>query len=294
MTRWPIMAAVLAAHIACVGTSACAGNDPPVPLGSDPGGTAVALIGDGVDYTQPQISAQIARDGEGEIVGFDFVDQDRRPYAAMSSRNLTAAALIILQTNRSAQSVTRLISVRADADDLNSLAQALEFAAKTPARIIVVAGSAPARPQRGLLVAAAKLFPDKIFVVAAGDGGFDLDATTIESERDIANLVVATAVRHDGTAVRSANYGAASVDLAVAIAPDATADPANETAIAAAVIASLAVTLFQSAPDINAADVKAQLASLATPWLNNSAAIALNVSRSGWIGPNDRVPPKQN
>lgn len=290
MSRSLIGLAVLAAHMALASTVVWADADPPVPPGRDSGGLAVALIGEGLDYTKPQLAAHLARDGEGEMIGFDFIDQDRRPFAAEMPRGLTEAATIILQADTSLKPSTSLIAVRADVSDVASLAQALEFAGKTPARIIVITGSATARTQRALLVAAAKLFPDKFFIVAAGDGGFDLDPMTLESERDIANLVVATAVMIDGTAAPAANFGATSVDLAVALA----AGTETTTAIAAAHVATLAASLFRSAPDINVADAKAHLASLATRWPTNPAANEKNVTRSGWIANSDLERPKQN
>jgi hypothetical protein len=53
---------------------------PPVPAGAPTSGFGVALLSDGIDYTRPGIAAKLARDGEGEIIGWDVVDNDRRPY----------------------------------------------------------------------------------------------------------------------------------------------------------------------------------------------------------------------
>lgn len=53
---------------------------PPVPPGRDPGGVAVALIGTGIDYTLPAVARRLARDGEGELIGWDLQDEDRKPF----------------------------------------------------------------------------------------------------------------------------------------------------------------------------------------------------------------------
>ena len=55
-------------------------DDPPVPPGKDPGGVAVALVDTGVNYTLPEISNRLARSPDGEILGFDFQDNDRLPF----------------------------------------------------------------------------------------------------------------------------------------------------------------------------------------------------------------------
>ena len=57
-------------------------TDPKVPPGQDPGGTAIALIGGGLDYTSDKITPRVARDGEGELIGWDLIDNDRTPYMA--------------------------------------------------------------------------------------------------------------------------------------------------------------------------------------------------------------------
>src|SRR5262249_3730820 len=53
---------------------------PPLPPGRDPGGVAVGLFTNGIDYTVPEVAQRLARDGEGELVGFDLADNDNRPF----------------------------------------------------------------------------------------------------------------------------------------------------------------------------------------------------------------------
>src|SRR4029077_8292457 len=60
-------------------TAAAQRKKPPLPPGRDPGGVAIALLGSGIDYTVPHIAQRLARDGEGELIGFDLVDNDNRP-----------------------------------------------------------------------------------------------------------------------------------------------------------------------------------------------------------------------
>src|SRR2546423_15285496 len=55
------------------------GKKPPLPPGRDPGGVAIALITTGIDYTVLEVGQRLARDGEGELIGWDLGDQDRKP-----------------------------------------------------------------------------------------------------------------------------------------------------------------------------------------------------------------------
>ena len=104
---------------------------PPVPARTDAGGVRIAIIGEGVDYTQPEIAARLARDGEGEIIGWDFIDDDRRPFAASEVAKVQAETTrIILSESQSAG----LVVIRTNAADPVSLAKALRYAAQGPAR----------------------------------------------------------------------------------------------------------------------------------------------------------------
>lgn len=119
--------------------------DPKVPPGKASDGIPVAVLSTGIDYTQPEIAAGLARDGEGELIGWDFADGDRTPYAA--SPNATPAhwggdgtALAKSLLSGIAASGTRhvLIPVRIDPGKPLTFAQALAFVAQTPAKMIIV------------------------------------------------------------------------------------------------------------------------------------------------------------
>jgi hypothetical protein len=108
-----------------------AAADPDVPPGRDPGGTAVALISKGIDYTAPAIASRLARDGEGELIGWDFAGNDPRPFG-QNGEDAIAGAVIRASRGQ------RWILVRADAERAESLASALAFIARTPAKAAVL------------------------------------------------------------------------------------------------------------------------------------------------------------
>jgi len=145
---------------------------PPVPPGRDPGGVAVALIGAGIDYALDEVAPRLARDGEGELIGWDFQDADRRPFDRSKASappewgldgTLIASCLI-------RAGAARLVPVRIDPGDPAALARALLFVAQTPARVAVLAmGSASPAHWEPFRQAAQRL-RHVLILVPAGEG----------------------------------------------------------------------------------------------------------------------------
>lgn len=138
--------------------------DPPVPPGKDPGGSAVALLSLGIDYTLPDVARVLARDGEGELIGWDFVDNDRRPYTPAGGKDDTPLARLFAGTGM------RLVPIRVDVADPISLARGAAFAGKTPARIAIVPVQSRRSEDLAPLRAVAQHMSDITFIaVAAGE-----------------------------------------------------------------------------------------------------------------------------
>lgn len=172
--RWYVgmLAAIVLAFSLCETALAQAPRDkPPVPAGVDPGGIAIALIATGIDYTHPEIKDRLARDGEGEVIGFDLIDNDNRPYAATTLPGNedgavdTILARRILSTYRHA----RLVPVRVDPKDKVMLARALAFTATTPARIVAVPLWGENRETWEFFQQAVEQVPDHLIILPAGD-----------------------------------------------------------------------------------------------------------------------------
>lgn len=132
-------------------------DDPVLKPGRDPGGTAIAILADGFDYTNPELAKVLARDGEGEAIAWDAVDQDHRPYEKEGKG--TAAAIAA-----AAKSNVRIVQVRVNPNDTTSLARGIAFAVQTPATIILALLPASDASGRGVLVAAAQKFETTLFI----------------------------------------------------------------------------------------------------------------------------------
>ncbi|MDX2306996.1 MAG: hypothetical protein NW216_02025 [Hyphomicrobium sp.] len=156
-------------------SSTLAGStDPKVPYVTTRAGTVVVLVTTGLDYTAPRIAEALARDGEGELIGWDFVDADPRPYAAGAESDplhvggngtQIAARLISAGSNAGNPASILVAPVRIDSSDDLGLAKAIAFASRTPAKAIVVAlRRPPERPWAALAETAARI-PDITIVL---------------------------------------------------------------------------------------------------------------------------------
>lgn len=203
--------AVVAASVG-FGAVAWAGGDPKVPAGQDPGGIAVALIGGGVDYTAVAIAPRLARDGEGEVIGWDVVDNDRQPFAAGEAPgNATEPAALLL----SAYAKGRLVPIRVAPGDAQGLARAIAFAAGTPSRIMAIATPLDTPALRMVVRQASERFRDHLIVVAG-----DLEATSATSGQpplpslgNLGNVLVVSAV--GATAGKSVEAVLAATEIVV-------------------------------------------------------------------------------
>jgi hypothetical protein len=218
MTSVRILAACLALAFNLASASAQSAK-PKAPPGTDPGGTGIALIAYGIDYTDAEIAPRLARDGEGDIIGWDFVSGDNKPFAAAPEAGIdgTRLAKLIL----SAYARGRLVPLRVAPSDPAQFAQAMRFVLQSPARIIAV----PiwnARPEIAeVLNAAAQHARDRLFVIPAGDGtnpqrsGNLLSAAALSQAETSSPALLAAVdiwVRPRGAAMFGARPGSPPID----------------------------------------------------------------------------------
>lgn len=247
--------------------------DPPVPAGRNPGGYPVAIISGGIDYTVRNIPQMLARDGEGEIIGYDLVDDDRRPYATGPE---TDAAEILLGEGQAAT----LVVVRTAVLDQQKLAAAIGYAAQSPARIIAIFASAGDPGVAAVLAAASQKFPQHLFI-ASLDAGAAADIGTTRA----ANLLIVTNANAGDIPSGGARDVVPTADVAIetsglwerpAALPEAPAPPAQ---IALARTAALAARLNAVDTRATAAELKSRIVALAEPLPEARKFL----SQNGWI-----------
>ena len=143
-----------------IGMQASLASEPKVPAGLDPGGVAIALLGDGIDYTKPAIAKRLARDGEGDLIAWDFVDNDIRPYAQTSQTTVDAEYIIT-----ASDKVSLVILKEPAGNNTAAIGHMSTFVVRTPARIIAWPDGRPGRPEWQVLFQAAQRFKDRLFIV---------------------------------------------------------------------------------------------------------------------------------
>ncbi|HRK19435.1 MAG TPA: hypothetical protein PK970_10805 [Hyphomicrobiaceae bacterium] len=257
--------------------SAGAQKKPPVKPGRDPGGVAIAILTTGITYTDPTIAACLARDGEGDLIGYDVADNDARPWSAYATTNPRGDALIRMIPCTKG---IRIVPIRVDPKVPMTLGRAIDFAAKTPARIVVVPFASDAIEDFLPLGSAADAFRNVLVMVPAGDDLRDIDARPsfpaafARAGKDwpaLGNVVPVGAATGDDRALENlTNFGPKSV--AVTVVEGASDRPAGSDLIASPSIRatidaawSLACSLQPAATPRDAAELKARLLSLARP-----------------------------
>ncbi|MGQ0455496.1 MAG: hypothetical protein ACT4OU_00395 [Hyphomicrobium sp.] len=249
--------AVFMAFAATCCAALAASSDPPVPPGLDPGGLAVAIVGRGLDYTQPHVAQRLARDGEGEIIGYDLIDADRRPFA-VSDADMKAAELILGEGQ-----TTKLVVIRVDVASKKSTAQGIGAAATMPAPIITVLAMPRDADMAQFLSTVSKRMQDTNFIVPSAGAGAPID---------LPNITVVSAISEAITTDNPAN-------LAVPVAPGA---GAGERAVGR--VAALAARLLAVEPHIRGAALKARLIGLAEPAQSGRGApVIREPSRHFWL-----------
>lgn len=234
------------------GAGEARGSKPKALAGRDPGGIAVAVVGRGLDYRLPGVAMRLARDGEGEPIGWDLADNDARPFAA-SDDDGPAAGIVLAEGP-----ATRLVLVRAAAGRQEQIAAGLRFAAQTPARIVLlVADPGLSYPLAGLAEAARHL-PQLLIVVPAWRVASEPASPIGDADRGGLLSVAADG----GTA--SADATVQTATLAQGIHPDDAA---------AARVAALAARLLAVEPSLAGASLRARLLSLAKPQPSGPPAI---------------------
>lgn len=264
---------------------------PKVPPGRDPGGVAVAILGAGVDYRRPDVAARLARDGEGEMIGWDVIDGDPFPLESAPAEGLatpvaagTTAALSLLEAAKSA----RLIPVRVPAMNARALGGAMAFVSRTPARIVVILGdggpSATWDPLRDGIARS----PHALVVVPV-----TLLADAARSRlSELANVVSVAALDSSGAPLAPAAPAGATATIGLPVDashPLVAEGDAKLTVhhLAAVALGGLAARLLAQAPGQDGAHLKARLLAVRRPPASAGDIV------EGWIPKPDELPVRQ-
>lgn len=266
--------------------------EPKVPAGVSPPGVPVALFDTGVNYTLPQISARLSRDGEGDLIGYDFDDEDLKPFdrvpvpAGAPAQNryhgTSVASILLKEAGKSAL----VQPYRFKGGIPQSFAGMVAHTALTPARIVAMPLGGYRREDWEQFHQAAKLNPQILFIVSAGNDGRDIDRLPVfPASFDLDNILVVTATDDFGRYPTDSNWGEKAVDISCPAQGlegfDNTGADAKFSGSSYAVprIAALAARLAMRDRKLDAAALKAKIIKLAGP----SPGSRTKRVKYGWI-----------
>ncbi len=192
--------------------------NPPVPenaSGLNDNTVLVALVDSGVNYLLPEIRAGIARDGSGNLLGYDFWDMDERPFDTQTpgssffvQRHGTRTASILLRE----APATRLVSYRYPRPDLKRMKALISHADSLGVRIIGMPLGSRNKEDWEVFEQTAKAHPHILFIVSAGNNGADIDkAPVYPASMNIDNMLVVTSADDFQRPAERTNWGVQSV-----------------------------------------------------------------------------------
>lgn len=262
--------------------------NPIVPDGTDPGGIRVVQIGTGIAYDRPEIASRLARDADGEILGYDFKDDDARPYdrdplqpTLFARQRGTSVASLLLREAPEASLIPFRFALAGE-----TLSRLPQEAAARGARIVMLPNSAGDAEHWQGFFEAAQQFPHILFVVSAGTQGRDIDnEPNYPASLRAPNFLSVTSVEEDGHFSRLGNWGARSVDVAVPAervpillaSGDEGLGSGSEYAVAR--VAAMAARILEADPGLTGQAVKARILEAAEPL----PGIAEAMTVYGWI-----------
>lgn len=264
-------------------------REPSVPHGKDPGGVAVAIIDSGVNYTLPPVANRLARDKNGEILGYDFQDRDKRPFDLVPGQKPesgrhhgTRVAGIFLREAPAA----RLVPYRYRAHSFETFGEIVEAIAKCPARIVIMSLGGYQKGDWETFYKAATAHPELLFIISAGNDGRNVDEEPIyPSGFRLPNAIVVGSTDDFGRLPAASNWGPNTVDIST---PGENIETFDHTGAKTVVsgssfavprIAALAARLAAKRPDWTATDIKKAIIAFAGP----SPGDRIKRTRYGWI-----------
>lgn len=176
----------------------------------------VAIIDSGVNYLLPHINKGLARHADGQLLGYDFWDNDKLPFDAHPvasafriQRHGTRTAGLFLEEAPFAQ----LVPYRYPRGNMHRMEELLK---RIDGQGVVLVGmplGGNRRDEWEVFYQQAKRYPHMLFVVSAGNDDRDIDQQPVyPAALDLPNMVVVTSANDTARPARGSNWGRQHVD----------------------------------------------------------------------------------
>lgn len=248
---------------------------PDVPKGANFEGVRVGLIDSGINYLLPQLAHHLARDSKGNMIGYDFWDMDSKPFDYNPSRSIffpqrhgtkTATVLINEAPNVS------LVPYRYPRHHMHRMKDLIHHAAANNVSIMAMPLGSHNKQEWLSFYEAAKEHPNILFIVSAGNNGFNIDIKPVyPASFELDNLLVVSSSSERPMPATRTNWGLYSVDILVpaeqlkSVNFEGKATRVSGTSYAVSRIAALAARLKLKTPNQTGLQLKNKILSLSDP-----------------------------
>ena len=246
-------------------------DNPPVPAAAGvvssitQSGIRVALVDSGINYLLPAINHSLARNDDGQLIGFDFWDMDERPFDSHPDgrgrvqRHGTRTASILINE----APFVELVAYRYPRPDMQRMQELVAHADQHAVRIIGMPLGGNLRDQWTAFEAAAKAHPHILFVASAGNNARNIDEQPVyPASLALDNLIVVTSADDFGRVAQGVNWGRVSVDYMVpaenlqALMFDSSIRPVSGSSYAVPRVVALLARYLRDEPALSTAELK--------------------------------------
>ena len=246
----------------------------------------LALVDTGVNYNLPMVQKHLALGQDGQLIGYDFWDNDNRPFDKDPRKNaffpLHHGTTVFSALSQELGDLKAAI-YRFPAHNMCRFNDLIDHAENAGVRIVNMSMGSYSQDDWTCFYDGAKQHPHILFVISAGNDGFDIDVNPVfPASFDLENIVVVTSSDLFGRLPPQSNYGRVSVDLMVPAEQVDVFDhrgvytTASGSSFAAPRVAALAARFLKKNVEANTADIIDFLKSRAI----NSGSTPV---RFGWI-----------
>ena len=179
----------------------------------------LALVDTGVNYNLPMVQKHLALGQDGRLIGYDFWDNDNRPFDKDPRKNaffpLHHGTTVFSALSQELGDLKAAI-YRFPAHNMCRFNDLIDHAENAGVRIVNMSMGSYSQDDWTCFHDGAEQHPHILFVISAGNDGFDIDVNPVfPASFDLENIVVVTSSDLFGRLPPQSNYGRVSVDLMV-------------------------------------------------------------------------------
>ena len=178
----------------------------------------IALVDTGVNYTLEKIKSNIAVK-DGTLLGYDFWDSDNKPYDSDPRQNpfyprhhgTTVFSVIANEAPETSIAIYRFPAL-----NMCKFENIIEHINNNFIKLVNISMGSSQKSDWSCFRKAASKYKNIIFVVSAGNNGFDIDQNLIyPASFDLDNIITVTSSDQNGRLGRGSNFGKKSVDFMI-------------------------------------------------------------------------------